>query len=121
MKKLLNKWGFRKMDEMEQYIAFKAQRNAFVFLLIALSVWTLYEAYKVLTFHTSLNPLPCFLLTGASCIQFFSEAIISHNAVKGDEDSPKASNLSKTILLCAVVVAITMVIANIIIMLMVME
>lgn len=121
MKKFFEKLGFRKMDEMEQLIAFKAQRNAFVFLLFSLAVWTLYEAYKVLMFHTSLNPLPCFLLTGASSIQFFSEAIISHNAVKGDEDSPKASNLSKTILLCAVVVAITMVVANIIIILMVME
>lgn len=121
MKMFFKKLGFHKMDEMEQYIAFKAQRNAFVFLLIALSIWTLYEAYKVLKFHTPLNPLPCFLLTGASSIQFFSEAIISHNAVKGDEDSPKASTLSKKLLLCAIVVAITMVIANIIIMLMVME
>ncbi len=120
MKKFLNRWGFRKTDEMEQYIAFKAQRNALIFLLIALSVWTLYEAYKVFAFQTMLNPVPCFLLTGASCIQFFSEAIMSHNAVKGDEDSPRASNLSKTVLLFAVVVAITMVIANIVIILMVM-
>lgn len=121
MKKFLNRWGIGKTDEMEQYIAFKAQRNALIFLLIALAVWTLYEAYKVFAFHTMLNPVPCFLLTGATCIQFFSEAIMSHNAVKGDEDSPKASDLSKTILISAVVLAITMIIANIVVILMVIE
>ncbi len=121
MKKFLNRWGIGKMDEMQQYIAFKAQRNALIFLLITLAVWTLYEAYKVFAFHTMLNPVPCFLLTGASCIQFFSEAIISHNAVKGDEDSPKASKLSKILLTFAAVIAITMIIANIVIILMVMK
>lgn len=121
MKKFFEKLGFRKMDEMEQLIAFKAQRNAFVFLLLSLFVWTLYESYTTLAFKADLDPLPCFLLAGASSIRFFSEAVMSHNAVKGDEDSPKASTLSKKVLLCAVVVAITMVVANIIIILMVME
>ncbi|MBQ7118075.1 MAG: hypothetical protein IJN88_07680 [Clostridia bacterium] len=121
MKKFLNRWGFRKTDEMQQYIAFKAQRNALIFLLLALSVWTLYESYKVFAFHTMLNPLPCFLLTGASCIQFFSEAVMSHNAVKGDEDSPKASGLSKTLLLCTVVAVITAIIASAVVLLLVMK
>lgn len=121
MKKFFEKLGFHKMDEMEQLIAFKAQRNAFVFLLLSLFVWTLYEAYTTLVFKTELNPFPCFLLAGASSVQFISEAVISHNAVKGDEDSPKASALSKKVLLFAAVLAVTMVVANIIIILMVIE
>lgn len=48
------------MDEMEQNIAFKAQRNALGFQIIALLFWTMYEAYKVFVFDT--HSLICFLL-----------------------------------------------------------
>ena len=91
MKKFFKKLGFHKMDEMEQHIAFKAQRNAFVFLLFALFIWTLYESYKVYAFHSELNPFPCFLLAAASCIQIISQLIMTHNAVKDDEETPKTS------------------------------
>lgn len=116
MKKFLKKLGFRKMDEMEQHIAFKAQQNAFIFLLSALFIWTLYESYKVYAFHSELNPFPCFLLATASCIQTFSQLIMTHNAVKGDEESPKASPLLKTILICLAVAAVIITIGSIIIL-----
>ncbi|MBQ4645666.1 MAG: hypothetical protein IJB72_07895 [Clostridia bacterium] len=116
MKKLLKNLGFHKMDEMEQHIAFKAQRNALVFLLSALFIWTIYESYKVYTFHSELNLFPCFLLATASCIQTFSQLIMTHNAVKDDEESPKASPLLKTILICLVVVAVIITIGSIIVL-----
>jgi hypothetical protein len=47
VKNFFKKIGFRKMDEMEQHIAFKAQRNALIFLLVTLLLWTLYEAHQV--------------------------------------------------------------------------
>ena len=36
MKRIFEKLGLHKMDEMEQHILFKAQRNAYLFLVIAL-------------------------------------------------------------------------------------
>ena len=117
MKKLLKKLGFRKMDEMEQHIAFKAQRNALVFLLVALFGLTLYESYKVYAFHTPLNLVPCFLLVAASWIQTLSQLIMTRNAVKDDEDSFETSPLLKIIIFICVVVAVVVTIgAAIIIM-----
>ncbi len=117
MKKFFKKLGFRKMDEMEQHIAFKAQRNAFVFLLAALLIWTLYEAYTVFAFDAVLNPFPCMLLAAASCIQTFSQLIMTRNAVKDDEDSFETSPLLKIIIwACVVVGAIATIVAAIMIM-----
>lgn len=116
MKTFFKKLGFHKMDEMEQHIAFKAQRNAFVFLLFALFIWTLYESYKVYAFHSELNPFPCFLLAAASCIQIFSQLIMTHNAVKDDEETPKTSPILKTVLICLAVAAIIVTIGSIIVL-----
>ena len=40
MKQILGKLRFRKMDEMERHILFKAQRNAYLFLVTALIIWS---------------------------------------------------------------------------------
>ena len=85
MKKLVNKLGFRKMDEMEQHIAFKAQRNAYVFLVVVLFIWTFYESYQVFVYQTKLNILPSLLLFAACAIQIVSQLILTHRAVKGEE------------------------------------
>ena len=104
MKKFFEKLGFRKMDEMEQHIAFKAQRNALIFLLGALFVWTIYEAYKVLVYYAMLNLLPCILLTTATSIQLFSQLIMARNAVKDDEEYVATSPLSKIVIcVCAII------------------
>ena len=106
MNKLLKKLGFRKMDEMEQHIAFKAQRNALIFLLIALFIWSLYESYKVYVYHTTLTLFPCFLLIAASSIQTFSQLVMTRNAVKDDEDSFITTPLLKIIIFICVFVSI---------------
>lgn len=106
MKEFFKKLGFRKMDEMEQYIAFKAQRNALVFLFVALFIWTIYEACKVMVYDTMLNPVPCILLTTASSIQLFSQLVIARNVVKNDEDSFKTSPVTKVAICIGVVVGI---------------
>ena len=51
MKQILQRLGFRKIDEMEQYIIFKSQRNAYLFLIAVLFIWSLYESYKVYVYH----------------------------------------------------------------------
>ena len=106
MKKFFKKLGFRKMDEMEQHIAFKAQRNALIFLFIALFAWSLYESYKVYAFHTSLNLIPCLLLVLAVIIQNLSQLIMTRNAVKDDDESFETSPLLKIIIWICVVVGV---------------
>lgn len=97
MKNFFKKLGFHRMDEMEQQIAFKAQRNAFVFLLIVLFCWTMYESYKVYIYHTDLNPFPCLLLVAASVIQTISQLVLTHKAVK-DEEPATFSKVVKIVL-----------------------
>ena len=43
MKHFLKRLGFYSPDEMEKAILFKAQRNAYIFLVISLLAWSLYE------------------------------------------------------------------------------
>ena len=95
MKRIFEKLGLHKMDEMEQHILFKAQRNAYLFLVIALYLH-----------HSRLNLLPCLLLTAAVLIQSFSQLVLHRNAVKGDEDSCETGPLVKLVLLACVIAAL---------------
>ncbi len=121
MKKFFQKLGLHKMDEMEQNIMFKAQRNAFLFLEFALVIWAFYESYKVFAYQTHLNIIPSMLAVCGLAIQNWSQLILTHNAVKGDEESPKASPLFKTIFIGIIVAIITLIVLNTIIMFMVMK
>lgn len=115
MKKLFRNSLFHKGDEMEQSILFKSQRNAFLFLEFSLIIWTFYESYKVFAYHSRLNILLSLLATSGLIIQSVSQLIMTHNAVKGDEESPKASPLIRTFLLCLAVAAVTVAVMSIIV------
>lgn len=106
MKEIWQKLHLRKADEMERFILFKAQRNAYYFLLFSLLIWSLYESYQVFAYHGRLNLLPCLLLVAAVNIQSFSQLILTRNAVKDDEDSYETGPLAKIVLLICVVVSI---------------
>lgn len=103
MRRIFKKMGGRRPDEMERAILFKAQRNAYLFLVIALLAWSLYESFQVYTRHTRMNLLPALLLGAAAVIQAFSQLIMTRNAVKDDEDSCETGPLFRIIALaCAV-------------------
>ena len=90
----------RRPDEMEKYILFRAQRNSYVFLIAALTLWSLCESYRVYAYHTRLNILPCTLLVAA--VQTLSRLVMTRNAVKDDEDSFETAPLLRLILfICA--------------------
>lgn len=101
MKQLLKKLGYRSPDEMERAISFRAQRNGYIFLLIALLIWSLYE-----TAHAGrgpMNPFPCLLLGVTLLIQTFSRLIMTHCAVKGDADCSDTGPMAAILLLsCAI-------------------
>lgn len=106
MKKFLKKLGFHAPDEMERAILFKAQRNAYIFLMIALLAWSLYESWRVYAQRGGINLLPCLLLVAAAVIQTLSQLIMTHNAVKDDEDSYETEPLVKLALLLCVLFSV---------------
>lgn len=106
MKRFLKKLGFRSMDEMERAILARAQRNAYIFLVISLLAWSLYESCQVYAHHTRLNPFPCFLLIAALAIQTASQLIITRNAVKDGEDSYETGPVGKAAVLICVLASV---------------
>lgn len=106
MKQFLKRLGFYSPDEMGKAILFKAQRNAYIFLVISLLAWSLYESYKVYVYHNRLNLFPCFLLVMTMVIQTLSQFIMTRNAVKDDEDSYKIGAIVKVIVLISVIASI---------------
>lgn len=91
--RIRKKVGFRKPDEMERSILFRAQRNTHLFLVAALLGWSLYESCQVFLHHTRLNLLPCLLLVAATLVQALSQLVLTRRAVKDDEDSHETGPL----------------------------
>ncbi len=106
MKQFLKRLGFHSPDEIEKAILFKAQRNAYIFLVISLLAWSLYESYKVYVYHNRLSLIPCFLLIMTMAIQTLSQFLMTRNAVKDDEDSYEIGAIFKVIVLICVIVNI---------------
>ena len=96
----------RGLDEMERAILSRAQRNAYMTLVIALTVWSLYESARVYSGHGRLNIIPGFLLGLALAVQTFSQLILTRNAVKDDEDSQETGPLFRIILLTCVLIGL---------------
>ena len=93
---------FHRPDEMERSILLKAQRNAYLFLVAALLVWTFCESARVFREHRRVNLLPCLLLVTASLVQSFSQLLLTRAAVKDDEDSHETEPLARLVgLACA--------------------
>lgn len=87
MKTFWKKISFHKMDEMERHYTYRSQRNAYLFLMLSLAVWSISEGRRGMLEAGRTNPLPAVLLGTASLIQLFSKLILIRNAVKEDEDS----------------------------------
>lgn len=106
MKKILKRLGFHSADEMERAFLFKAQRNAYIFLVISLVAWSLYESYKVYVYHSRLNPFPCFLLIVTLAVQTLSQFIMTHRATKDEEAPCTTGATGKVLVLLCVIVSI---------------
>lgn len=106
MKPFFLKLGFRKMDEMEKNIALKAHRNALIYVLLALAMWSFYESFKSYTQHTSINSIPSFLLGTTSLVQIFSQLVLQKRVIKGDDEYKEDNPLLKIIIIGAIISAI---------------
>ncbi|EGD49600.1 hypothetical protein Cpap_4040 [Ruminiclostridium papyrosolvens DSM 2782] len=106
MKMFFSKLGFRKMDEMEKDIALKAQRNALIYVLLVLVIWSLFESFKVYTQHVSLNLVPGFLLVSTSFVLILSQLVLQKRAVKGDDEYKDTTPILKITVVGVIVAAI---------------
>ena len=86
MNRFWERLRLRRPDEMERAILSQAQRNAYLFLVLALSVWSIYESCQVYLHHSRLNLLPCLLLVAAALIQSFTQLILMRSAVRDDPE-----------------------------------
>ena len=117
MRRFLKRPEFQGLDEMEKAILFKAQRNAYFFLVAALFLLSLHQSFRVYRYHESLDPLPALLLVAAVLIQTFSQLVMTRNAVKDDKESFETAPLIRLILfICIVAVIIATTGASILLM-----
>jgi len=106
MKSFFSKLGFRKMDEMEKDIALKAQRNALIYILLVLAIWSFYESFKVYTQQISLYLVPSFLLVTTSFVLILSQLVLQKRVIKGDDEYKDTTPILKTILVGVIIAAI---------------
>lgn len=99
MKQFFKKLWRGRLDEMQRLILLQAQRNAYLFLVLALLGWSLWESYGVYAWRRPLNLMPCLLLVGAALMQSFSQLALTRRAVKDDEDSNETGPLFALVLL----------------------
>ena len=106
MKRFWKKAGSNGPDEMEKAILFKAQRNAYLFLVAALLLLSLYKSFRVYRYHKRFDLLPALLLIAAVLIQIFSQLLMTRNAVKDDEESFETAPLVRIIFFICIVTVI---------------
>ena len=86
MKQFLNKLGFRKMDELEQLIALKAQRNTLCYTVLFLLGWSIYNSCYALSAQQKVDLLPSFLLSTIVLVLIFSQLFYQRRLLAGTED-----------------------------------
>ena len=96
MKKLFSALGFKKPDEMEKSIQLKSIRLAWIFTVIFLVVWGLYENHTAQINNESANLLPVTLLISQNFVLGFSQLFFRFCMTKGGSEE-KESLLGKII------------------------
>lgn len=115
MKELFSKLGVTKADEMERSIQLKSIRFAWIYTLLFLIAWSLYESYKVYRFNEPLNSTPSFLLISQNLVLVFSQLFFRQRMGDGAEEENKSS-VWKSVMVTVIVVAIIVALGNFIIL-----
>lgn len=105
MKKIFGKLGITKADEMEKSIQLKSIRLAWIYTLLFLIAWSLYESYKVYRFNEPINSTPSFLLISQNLVLIFSQLFFRQQMVDGAEEENKSS-FGKIVMVTVIIIAI---------------
>lgn len=115
MKKIFSRLGFTKADEMEKSIQIKSIRFAWIYTVLFLIAWSIYENYKVYRFNEPLNSTPSFLLISQNFVLIVSQLFFRQRMVGGAEEENKSS-FGKTVMVTVMVAAIIVAFSNFILL-----
>lgn len=96
----------KKMDEMSKHIRLRSEEYGFKFILLALSVWILFECYLAFSTGERMNVLPTLILCGGVTTQAFSEIIMKRKMVLGDDEYKEPNKVLWSIVLSVATIAI---------------
>lgn len=95
----------KKMDEMDRNILLRSQAVGYRIILLALSLWTLYNCWQTLANGTEYHPIPGLILCFGVCAQSLIQVAMKQKMVSGDEEYKEPNRLLQGIL-TAVVIAV---------------
>lgn len=96
----------KKMDEMSKHIRLRSEEYGFKFILLALSIWTLWECYFAFSTGQRFYVLPMLVLAGGLAVQAFSEIILKRKMILGDEEYKEPNKVLWSIVLSVAIIAI---------------
>jgi len=99
----------KKTDEMGRNIQLRSEAWGYKTVLLALSIWTVFNICQSLKNGTELKMLPCLILCLSVCVQGFSQIAMKRKMIDGDEEYKEPNKLVQTIV--AAIVVITVIIA----------
>ena len=100
----------KKMDEMDRNIQLRSEEWGYKVVLSALCAWTLFNMYQALVNGTKFEMLPCLILCGSLCVQWFSGIAMKRKMIAGDEEYKEPNRLVQAII---TVIAIIVVILSV--------
>ena len=106
MKKLLKALGFSKPDEMEQSIQLQSIWLTWLYSVVFLGIWSIYECTAGGIKNGRINFLPLILLLSQNVVMYLSQLLYRASMTKGVEDEEKKSQFRKTLVIIAIVVVI---------------
>ena len=106
MKKLLKVLGFRKADEMEQSIQLQSIRLTWLYSVVFLGIWSIYECTAGGINYGRINFLPLILLLSQNVVMYLAQLLYRASMTKGAEDEEKKNQFRRTLVIIAIVVVI---------------
>jgi hypothetical protein len=108
MKKLLKALGldFSKPDEMDQSIQLQSIRMTWLYSVVFLAVWCIYEYTAGGINNGRINFLPLILLFSQAIVLYLSQLLYRAGMTKGTEDEEKKSQFRTTLAIIAILVVI---------------
>jgi len=106
MKKLLKVLGFRKADEMEQSIQLQSIRLTWLYSVVFLGVWSIYECTVGGINNGRINFIPLILLLSQNVVMYLSQVLYRASKTKGVEDEEKKIQFKRALVIIAIVVVI---------------
>lgn len=108
MRKLINWLKANQPDEMKKSIQLKSIRLAWVYSVIFLLIWALYESYKSRQLNIGVNLVPCFLLMSQILVMIISRLIFRIRLAKGQYEEYEPSR-KKIIITVIYIISVTIV------------